>query len=479
MNDRMIRRRFLEGLGASAFGAAVGSSILRRAFADGPPSPRRLILLGAYSWQPATYLPSPYAPRLEDREVVMSGPDVAPEPVAEWPEMYAAAAAYLDRAVLVDGCRVPELEGFNNSHGAGTSWLSARRPVGDKGMESVASGITLDEFLGQQLRAGAPYPVIRCGLTGDSYGGQRESLGGIFAAGPDQDLPYITNPRKMAETYFPDAGGEAEAMPRAARFRPVRDRLLGEFRALNDRLAASERGALESYERAVVEFDEQQQRLASLSCDGPTLPEDRLSIEAELASLVQQAGLALRCGLTNVVAISIGQQKHHNKHHPVYDNAIRARARVEENRVEPKSWSHSFAKEHWAKFTDAYLVHHQVNLEALVSVMDMLSAAPEGEGTMMDNTAVVFMPGNSIIFSGHHVESNTFPALLIAGRNLGFRTDGRFMRFTSGHRRYGGGEPRHLADFYRSLALGLGADPTGFRDDAPNSQGSIPEILAG
>lgn len=51
-----------------------------------------------------------------------------------------------------------------------------------------------------------------------------------------------------------------------------------------------------------------------------------------------------------------------------------------------------------------------------------LDNVPEGNGTMLDNTIIVYLSDNG---EKHHSEAREWPMLRVGGSNLGFKTDGR------------------------------------------------------
>ena len=62
-------------------------------------------------------------------------------------------------------------------------------------------------------------------------------------------------------------------------------------------------------------------------------------------------------------------------------------------------------------------------MEALAGLARTLAQTPDTDGsTMLDNTAIVFVPDNG---EQHHSTASDFPTLLLGGNAMGLRTDGR------------------------------------------------------
>ena len=64
-----------------------------------------------------------------------------------------------------------------------------------------------------------------------------------------------------------------------------------------------------------------------------------------------------------------------------------------------------------------------------------LKAIPEGEGTMFDNTTIIYMPETG---AGHHGPDTEAPMVLLTGKNSKLDLAGRYIRLpfhgTQGHK---------------------------------------------
>lgn len=67
-------------------------------------------------------------------------------------------------------------------------------------------------------------------------------------------------------------------------------------------------------------------------------------------------------------------------------------------------------------------------VEMLARLARRLAATPEGDGTMLDHTAIVFMSDNG---STHHSNARHWPMLLLGGKALGLKTQGQALSFRS------------------------------------------------
>lgn len=80
---------------------------------------------------------------------------------------------------------------------------------------------------------------------------------------------------------------------------------------------------------------------------------------------------------------------------------------------------------------DAIKTHHMKQVEKLVT---RLKAIPEGQGTMFDNTTIIYLPETG---AGHHSPDTEAPMVVMSGRNSRLDLAGRYIRLpfhgTSGH----------------------------------------------
>jgi hypothetical protein len=92
--------------------------------------------------------------------------------------------------------------------------------------------------------------------------------------------------------------------------------------------------------------------------------------------------------------------------------------------------------------------------------LERLAAAPEGDGTMLDNTVVLYGSSNS---NTHN--NNNYPLLLAGGKNMGLR-HGRYLKF---------GDEVPLSNLFVTLLDCVGARSEEFAD----STGEIAELRLG
>ena len=99
-----------------------------------------------------------------------------------------------------------------------------------------------------------------------------------------------------------------------------------------------------------------------------------------------------------------------------------------------------------ANMRNAIKSHHMKQVKTLVS---QLKAIPEGNGTMFDNTTIIYMPETG---SGHHGPDTEAPMVIMTGNNSKLDLAGRYIRLpfhgTQGH--------KTLSNWYTTLLNAYG-----------------------
>jgi hypothetical protein len=78
------------------------------------------------------------------------------------------------------------------------------------------------------------------------------------------------------------------------------------------------------------------------------------------------------------------------------------------------------------------------HMDQVKRMVDKLKSIPEGNGTMFDNTTIIYMPESG---AGHHGPSNEAPMVIMTGKNSKLDMAGRYIRLpfhkTEGHKTIG------------------------------------------
>ncbi len=248
------------------------------------------------------------------------------------------------------------------------------------------------------------------------------------------------------------------------------DFLRGDIRKVEGALAGQEREQLGVYLESLETLRNRQSRLNeiehTLRAKGP-VPNDKYTSPVETDRLDAQFDIgaaALICGLTNVLTLSsaagirdfdvtfkglgINLDKHSIGHGGSYQG---------------KKWD------------ELYNIIRRYHMDLIAGLVRKLEAVPEGDGTMLDNTLIVYLSDGA---EAHHSRCWEWPMVVLG--NMGGRWKaGRYLDYP------GYGQPGHrtTANMYVTLLqmAGLSRDSFGMADPQLkdlDQHGPLVEVLA-
>jgi hypothetical protein len=160
---------------------------------------------------------------------------------------------------------------------------------------------------------------------------------------------------------------------------------------------------------------------------------DRVSVFFDLASA------ALITGLTNVISIradwlSVKYATFGFKNTSVHD--------IGHQKVTDNGLNRAQARDVIRKF----------QIEQIAKLAGKLKAVPEGDGTMLDNTMIIYLSDTG---EAHHSSRKEWPFVIVGGRNHKLRTAGRYLRYP----RYQQPGHKTIGNWYNSILEASGAPP--------------------
>ena len=454
----LARRQFLKGVTLGASGLVLNPLLQRIAHAaDGrAAAPRFLFVVEGNGLPPLQVHPVglPFVERAQrEKTAVHSLRDV------ELPPALQPVNAFRDRMAIVQGLSGRMCGGGHSSdHGAlGAYHANSGRHV---------QGATVDAVLGQA------FPGIFPSLTLGIASNPEESV--IFncsADAPGRSLPTLCQPHLAYERLF---GSVAEGGARAgfAAKRNLLDHLRGDVARVRLRLGGVDREKLDAYLNAYETLQGQSQRLVEsrdrLAAAVPVAADKYLSkVETDrLDAHFELAASAMIGGLTNVVTIASGvgfpffnitftglgiEQGKHPIGHALY---------VADDKVG------------WERSEKIRRFHFQL----IARFMETLRKVPEGNGTMLDHTVVVYL---SDAAETHHSRCFEWPMVVLGNAGGRLRTDGRYVVLPD----YGRPGHRTINTLYNTLLHAAGAPRDDFGKPDPNLDkamfaGTLGELLA-
>ena len=380
------RRSLLKGMAAAAVGAPMFPGFAQSGGGKG--SPKRVIFfLQNQGFDPKTCIPA----GMQNSGSLANA--TLPEPIE-------ALEPYKERLHIING-----LHGLHTSpsHSAFFGALG-----GYRGSDGVPpSGPTIDHTLSETLPE-TLLPHLCIGM--DSLGNMRSkpTVANLSASGAGQPIFMHSNPNHLYEMLY---GGISEG-----EIRKQHEARSGMFERVGQ-LAAAKAGGLqglskERYGQYVDGFGEingLRERLGKVSNQlrdfAPEVDERYTNpeFETDWHDVLLDLGIsALKSGLTSVLTIGSGrgeifgawkglgveQQGHNLGHMKQPNNPI------------------------WVKI-------RQYNSRMLVRLMEELESVPEGSGTMMDNTLIVYTSNNA---DSQHTSGKNWPVMLLGNYDGAFKT---------------------------------------------------------
>jgi hypothetical protein len=315
------------------------------------------------------------------------------------------------------------------SHGNQMATLTVTEsPTKESQMRGPPGGISIDRYLAKNVYAGDPIDSTAVGCVTYRKGGSSDKALCMSADGRGQAFPAIGSPLLAFQKWF--AGGAmgsgmgADAADTLAgtlqRNKGFLDLIRDDVKRLEGRLAAPEKAKLEQYLASLGDVERQVGDLAAaqLNCKSvspPALAATRGAMDETidpevLAAHIQVTFAAQKCNLTHVSHISIegmeaphtvyrwlGQTKNHHDDHHAFNYPMLEKI---------DRW--------W--------------MTQMATMVDLLAKTPEGNGTMLDNTVVLFLDCCGGV---HHRGHEKHAVIAVAGKNTGMK-GGRYLQYPEG-----------------------------------------------
>ena len=239
----------------------------------------------------------------------------------------------------------------------------------------------------------------------------------IWTVGNDR-LPIETDPNVAFERLFPGADPSQSGQDGAAVWEgqgSVLDLVASRYDALAPGLSGEDRRKLELHRDLVRDVERRMDSLRTLSCTIPDSPNGQWydqsweeAYDDKYQAYIGLVGAALSCDLSRVVSLQMPDLANERFGAPPGDVHLDFAHLIHED---PRS--HDFMTE--------YVRVHAEQFRDLVQYLDSI---PEGDGTVLDNTVVVWC---SEIGDGAH-RFSPWPVVMAGGRCAGF-DPGRYIHY--------------------------------------------------
>lgn len=348
---------------------------------------------------------------------------------------------YVNRMTMIHGLSGRIARGSHNMGFAALGcWPMSKKDYGE----------TVDAAMGRQL--GGIYPHVGLGVSNNPM----SVTYNVTSAARGKALPTILNPVLAHSQYFA-AGAAGAARKEFDVDTNLLDFMADDVKRMQARLNGVEKEKLDRYLEAFESMSGRQTKLVEMSDQiakaspkltdkadyfgtsrtAPTGVFDRLEAQFDIA-----AGTMI-AGLTNVVTVSAGAGP---------DRIGLDCMASEVGRGNGYIGSHGIGHGSSAAGLSAGECHALIRrkcLEKLAKFIATLEKIPEGDGTMMDNTLIVYLSDSA---EGHHPVCHEWPFILIGDLGGRLKLGNRYLRYPW----YGKTGHRTIASLYTSLLHAVG-----------------------
>ncbi len=423
-NSFASRRRFLQSCGLGGASLLLPSLMSRSAKAYPDDPPLRIIF---FFTEHGTFYDNwaMRQPGLPESEHVAWEFNLAGLTQEEFSPILAPLHPFRDRMMVLDGLAL--LTAMSDPYGDGHAkgWCSsltgnwARETYED--VKSHAATASIDQMIKAHLRAENPDLTDLVGVeyTVAPWEGTFHHLS--YAKGPDGEaykVPQLSDPVAAFDILFPNEGMGAADPIEGARM-SVLDVARNQYDALAPQLSSEDRAKLELHRDLIHDLQDRITFLETLDCGAPTLPTPYAGWEWEgnvgenfeyrTQAFIDLIAASMSCRVSQVVTLQAvippldvigGSGDYHN------------------------DYAHQSAWDAPQEKIDVVTEAERQHAQQVFRLAERLDSIPEGDGTLLDNTVIVWI---SELANGGH-EHDQWPVVMIGGAANKFDM-GRYIRF--------------------------------------------------
>lgn len=285
---------------------------------------------------------------------------------------------------------------------------------GDGSRAGWGNGQGIDQMIASTVGAQNAFGSLELGVRADTNGGS-EVRTRVAYAGPGQPLPPQNDPLEVFKSLFSDFMTDPTAIDGLqGRQASVLDAAMDQFDLINRKASAADRTRLDQHLTMVRDIERRlkAENITGAACIQPDSPEDIEHDDETTMPKITKAQIdlmimAMTCDLTRVATLQISNAKNHIRY----------------------PWVNSLGDGHGLSHaggsnTDAinqWVARDVWHAEQIAYMCQRLSEIPEGEGTMMDNTLIMWC---SEIARGNTHSQRNMPFLTLGDAGGYFKTGG-------------------------------------------------------
>ncbi len=330
-----------------------------------------------------------------------------------------------DQIVIPTGLAHRQAEAWGDGNGehsrASGVWLNGVHPRRTEGAD-VRAGTTADQIAAATLGRDTPLPSLEIALENSFVVGNCDNgyscvyTNTIAWRSPTTPLPMEHNPRVVFERLFGEGGTATERLARLGEDRSILDAVREDMTRLEQKLGPDDRGRVSQYLDAVREIERRIQRVEA-QADDAALPENLArpvgipeSFDEHARLMFDLQALAFQADITRVFTFLVGREQSAQSYPEI--GVPDAHHSTSHHQMDPGKL------EQYAKI-------NTYHVDLLSGFLQRLQATPDGDGSLLDQSLILYGGGISDGDQHSHIDL----PLILAGGGGGQLKGGRHVRY--------------------------------------------------
>jgi hypothetical protein len=323
----------------------------------------------------------------------------------ELSEILQPLKAFRDQITVISGLEHAQAYGSgataNHNRSAASFLSAAHAKVGAQ----PYLGVTMDQVVAQKIGQETPLPSIELMIEeatvncGDGLSCAYRDT--ISWQGPTSPLPMQNNPQVVFERLFGDGNTAKERAARRQQSLSLLDSVTAEASSLQRKLPAADRSRLDQYLTDVREIERRVQKAGQQLSDDLDIPSAPTGVpkdvEAHVKLMFDLQALAWQAEITRVSTLLLAKE---------LSNAVYPKSGVKD--AFHILSHHSNVQEN----KDRFAVLNTYHVTLFTYFLEKLRATPDGDGTLLDHSMVLYGSGMS---DGNQHNHTDLPIILAGG----------------------------------------------------------------
>lgn len=333
--------------------------------------------------------------------------------------------AFRDRTLVLTGLDNYPATDQGDSGGqhprAAPAFMSSVHPKQTEGAD-VQAGTTIDQMIAQHVCQDSKLPSLEVSVDRNDVVGACDHgyacayMNSMSWKSPTMPLPAETNPRFVFERLFGSGNTPEERRDRSEEDRSILDGVTQEIAKLRGRLGAHDRVKLSEYFDAIRDVEQRIAKTESSNGDVeiPNRPAGEPATFREHAELMFDLQvLAFQADITRVTSLMLARENVNRSY----------------NEIGLPEAHHSMS--HHGNNPEKLKVYSKLNtyhVDTLAYFLRKLQAIPDGDGTLLDHSVVLYGSGMS---DGNVHNNFNVPVVVVGGRDQQIKGN-RHLRYPKG-----------------------------------------------